>query len=226
MDKANLYGFSLPKGTWMVKMKIENDDLWQEIKSGTLKGLSIEGYFTNKFEQMNKKEPTTEQILSALNELVRESRTELSTEMIHLGLASDIKKQMKKSADTTKAIKKQFAQLKTATDKLAKLQPKAEKAVKEFKAIEKSYVPAKTTSDKVSSSIISDFNKGVKEEGKLNTLLRAFEKAAVELGIDLQKNKLFSSASSVNDNMNFLLQDTDKLLKRNKKVSKVNPFKK
>jgi hypothetical protein len=33
MDKANLYGFQLKKGTWMVKMKIENDDLWQKVKS-------------------------------------------------------------------------------------------------------------------------------------------------------------------------------------------------
>jgi hypothetical protein len=73
MDKANLYGFSLPKGTWMVKMKIENDDLWKKIKDGELKGLSIEGYFTNKFEQMQKKEPTSEEILKALNEIIRKS---------------------------------------------------------------------------------------------------------------------------------------------------------
>ena len=69
-DKSTLYGFSLPKGTWMVSLKISNDDLWGKIKSGELKGLSIEGYFTNKFEQMQKAEPTTEQILSALNEML------------------------------------------------------------------------------------------------------------------------------------------------------------
>ena len=73
LDKSNLYGFSLPKGTWMVKLKISNDDLWKKVKSGELKGLSIEGYFTNKFEQMQKKEPTTEQILSALNEIIKKS---------------------------------------------------------------------------------------------------------------------------------------------------------
>jgi len=60
-DKSKLYGYDLPNGTWFVKMKIENDELWQKIKEGELKGLSIEGYFTNKFEQMQKKEPTTEQ---------------------------------------------------------------------------------------------------------------------------------------------------------------------
>jgi len=69
-DKSTLYGYSLPKGTWMVKMKIENEELWQKIKAGELKGLSIEGYFTNKFEQMQNQEPTTEEILKALNEII------------------------------------------------------------------------------------------------------------------------------------------------------------
>ena len=54
MDKSNLYGFNLPKGTWMVSMKINNDDVWNQIKEGTLKGLSIEGYFVNKMEKMSK----------------------------------------------------------------------------------------------------------------------------------------------------------------------------
>jgi hypothetical protein len=84
-DKSTLYGFSLPKGTWMVKMKIENDDLWSKIKDGELKGLSIEGYFTNKFEQMQKKEPTTEEVRNALKEL-------LSVQKIELGLIDDFEK--------------------------------------------------------------------------------------------------------------------------------------
>ena len=75
-DKSTLYGFSLPKGTWMVKMKIENEDLWQKIKSGELKGLSIEGYFTNKFEQMQKKEFTTEEVRTALKELLSKKKIE------------------------------------------------------------------------------------------------------------------------------------------------------
>jgi hypothetical protein len=95
-DKSTLYGFSLPKGTWMVKMKIENDDLWSKIKSGELKGLSIEGYFTNKFEQMQEQEPTTEQILSALNEMIQ-SKTELKAEKVELGLAQDLEKAKKQS---------------------------------------------------------------------------------------------------------------------------------
>jgi|TARA_R110002020_G_scaffold414535_2_gene624020 hypothetical protein len=74
-DKSTLYGYSLPKGTWMVKMKIENNELWEKVKAGELKGLSIEGYFTNKFEDMQKQEPTDEDILKALNEIIRENKT-------------------------------------------------------------------------------------------------------------------------------------------------------
>mgnify|MGYP003678891073 FL=1 len=69
LDKSTLYGFSLPVGTWMVKMKIDNEELWQEIKSGSLRGLSIEGYFTSAFEEMQK-QPTNEDILSALNKII------------------------------------------------------------------------------------------------------------------------------------------------------------
>mgnify|MGYP003656721787 CR=1 FL=1 len=75
-DKSKMYGFDLPNGTWFVKMKIENDELWQKIKDGELKGLSIEGYFTNKFEQMQKKEPTTEEVRTALKELLSKKKTE------------------------------------------------------------------------------------------------------------------------------------------------------
>jgi hypothetical protein len=77
LDKSNLYGYSLPKGTWMVKLKINNDELWQEIKSGSLRGLSIEGYFANRFQAMEQRKPTDEEILHALNEIINENQTKL-----------------------------------------------------------------------------------------------------------------------------------------------------
>ena len=73
MDKSTLYGFSLPKGTWMVSMRINNSDLWKEIKSGTLKGLSIEGYFTDKMQKMAETTPTDQEILEALKEIISKS---------------------------------------------------------------------------------------------------------------------------------------------------------
>ena len=33
MDKSRLYGYDLPKGTWMVSMKINNDELWKKVKA-------------------------------------------------------------------------------------------------------------------------------------------------------------------------------------------------
>jgi len=84
-DKSKLYGYDLPNGTWFVKMKIENDELWEKIKAGELKGLSIEGYFTNKFEQMQKKEFTDEEVRNAIKEL-------LSVQKVELGLVDDLKK--------------------------------------------------------------------------------------------------------------------------------------
>ena len=48
MDKSKAYGFDLPKGTWMVSMKADNEQIWKKAKSGEVKGFSIEGYFADK----------------------------------------------------------------------------------------------------------------------------------------------------------------------------------
>jgi hypothetical protein len=50
MDKSKQYGFSLPKGTWMISMKIEDDKVWADVKEGKYKGFSIEGFFADKLE--------------------------------------------------------------------------------------------------------------------------------------------------------------------------------
>ena len=49
-DKSNIYKFDLPKGTWMITMKVMDDDVWAKVKSGEVKGFSIEGYFAEKYE--------------------------------------------------------------------------------------------------------------------------------------------------------------------------------
>lgn len=49
-DKSRLYGFDLPKGTWMISMKVNNDEVWKDVKEGKVKGFSIEGYFADKYE--------------------------------------------------------------------------------------------------------------------------------------------------------------------------------
>jgi len=49
-DKSRLYGFDLPKGTWMISMKVNNDEVWNDVKEGKVRGFSIEGYFADKYE--------------------------------------------------------------------------------------------------------------------------------------------------------------------------------
>jgi hypothetical protein len=50
-DKSRKYNFNLPIGTWMVSVKVNNDDVWEQVKAGDVKGFSIEGYFADKMER-------------------------------------------------------------------------------------------------------------------------------------------------------------------------------
>jgi hypothetical protein len=49
-DKSRKYDFDLPVGTWMVSVKVNNDDVWNQVKAGEVKGFSIEGYFADKMD--------------------------------------------------------------------------------------------------------------------------------------------------------------------------------
>jgi hypothetical protein len=51
-DKSNLYGFTLPKGTWFGIYKVDNPKVWEEVKAGKYKGFSIEGIFEHKASTM------------------------------------------------------------------------------------------------------------------------------------------------------------------------------
>lgn len=47
-DKSNIYGFTMPKGTWFGVFKVNNPNLWADVKAGKVKGFSIEGEFEHK----------------------------------------------------------------------------------------------------------------------------------------------------------------------------------
>ena len=49
-DKSRHYGLNVPVGSWMVSMKIDDDELYKKAKSGKVKGFSIEGYFADKYD--------------------------------------------------------------------------------------------------------------------------------------------------------------------------------
>lgn len=56
-DKSRKYEFDLPVGTWMVSVKVNNDDVWNQVKAGEVKGFSIEGYFADKMDGPNESLP-------------------------------------------------------------------------------------------------------------------------------------------------------------------------
>ena len=64
LDKSAKYGFSLPVGTWMISMKVNNEQVWSDVKAGKVKGFSIEGYFADKLEMsmMSEEDLLIEQI--------------------------------------------------------------------------------------------------------------------------------------------------------------------
>jgi len=49
-DKSVKYGIEAPIGTWFISMKVYNDDIWEKVKLGKIKGFSIEAYFADKYE--------------------------------------------------------------------------------------------------------------------------------------------------------------------------------
>lgn len=51
-DKSRKYGMNVPVGTWMGSVKVNNNEVWNDyVKTGKVKGFSIEGYFIDKIEK-------------------------------------------------------------------------------------------------------------------------------------------------------------------------------
>jgi hypothetical protein len=82
-DKSRKYGMELPVGTWMVSMKVNNDEVWNNyVKTGKVKGFSIEGYFTDKVNmgEVNQiSEVEAEEILVEMADYIASKKLDLKT---------------------------------------------------------------------------------------------------------------------------------------------------
>ncbi len=48
-DKSRHYGLNVPVGTWMVSMKVNNDEIWNDyVKTRKVKGFSVEAFMSDK----------------------------------------------------------------------------------------------------------------------------------------------------------------------------------
>jgi hypothetical protein len=75
-DKSAIYNLSVPVGTWMASVKVENDEIWNDyVKTGKVKGLSLEGYFADKLETKKElsKQNKKDEIINQIKKLIYES---------------------------------------------------------------------------------------------------------------------------------------------------------
>jgi hypothetical protein len=71
IDKTALHGINVPVGTWMGCMKVNNEDVWNNyVKTGKVKGFSIEGYFADKLEKPQELSET-DRIINDLIDLLK-----------------------------------------------------------------------------------------------------------------------------------------------------------
>lgn len=73
-DKSRKYGLNVPIGTWMGAVKVNNDEVWNEyIRTGKVKGFSIEGYFADKMEKTQSKmsEKKDDEILKEIIDILK-----------------------------------------------------------------------------------------------------------------------------------------------------------
>ena len=69
-DKTDLYGLNAVEGAWAVTMKIDNDEVWEDVKQGKYLGLSIEGMFSDNVEDVEEVEASN--VLDEIKKLLSE----------------------------------------------------------------------------------------------------------------------------------------------------------
>lgn len=108
-DKSKLYGLNLPVGTWAGTFKINNDDVWQEyVKTGKVKGFSVEGLFSQKLAELNKvdledlieeiEEGEAEFLLSQIKAIIKQDKRTKSGKRVELESYSDYPDGVKNNA--------------------------------------------------------------------------------------------------------------------------------
>ena len=69
-DKTDLYGLNAVEGAWAVTMKIDKDEVWEDVKQGKYLGLSIEGMFSDNVEDVEEVEASN--VLNEIKTLLSE----------------------------------------------------------------------------------------------------------------------------------------------------------
>ena len=175
-DKSRKYDLEVPVGTWMGAVKVNNEEVWNEyVKTGKVKGFSIEGYFADKMERP--KEPINEDMSEQKADLLlSQIKSIVKGEKLELSLINDAKRLIK-SLDAIFEYKQE------------KDRPIAA-GIEKLKSLKKEVINAKSDV----STYISIEKRIPKFESELKeaySTLNFLDKAAKELGVGTESMKEF-----------------------------------
>jgi hypothetical protein len=71
-DKSNIYNLNAVKGSWVVKMKIYNDEVYEGVKLGKFNGFSIEGMFDGLDQLKMSETDEREELIDLIKDLINE----------------------------------------------------------------------------------------------------------------------------------------------------------
>ena len=103
-DKSKMYGLSVPVGTWMGIVKVNNDEVWETyVKTKKVRGFSIEGYFADKMERPNEpiddfEEEEAEELLSMVRRIVKKDGRKKTGESVEFESYTDYPDAVKNNA--------------------------------------------------------------------------------------------------------------------------------
>lgn len=107
-DKSRVYDMNVPVGTWMGAVKVNNEEVWNDyVKTGRVKGFSIEGYFADKMprpqeainEELSKiEEEEADTLLSTIKAIIKGDKRLKSGKRTELESYSDYPSGVKNNA--------------------------------------------------------------------------------------------------------------------------------
>lgn len=77
-DKSRHYGMDVPVGTWMVSMKVNSDEVWNEyVKKGLIKGFSIEAFsdrMSRPKDKTLKEEAEAQEFINKISQILKDAK--------------------------------------------------------------------------------------------------------------------------------------------------------
>ena len=161
-DKSRKYGLDVPVGTWMGAVKVNNDEIWDEyVKSGKVKGFSIEGYFADKVEasKVDKEEEEAKELLAKIESIVKGEKVELNAINDMKNIANSVKKEYEKQYAELRNLKIATKQMRNKFSKITQIEAGSTKL----------YFDTKKKIDELGFEMPNDFRKNFEDAREIST---------------------------------------------------------